>query len=376
MLEIYLDRILDVCSNLATNYIPWKVVEGKAIALPSKDKLKAIEWENKKLSEKYDLIFVPDALAEIDFEKLKNSLLPHGKIYIILKDLSKRDVFLKYMWDKKIGLKDERLFENFIHFVFGIDQKFKKPIWSGEKQATVLVHCGGGFGDEFHTIRYLKKLKKDCLKVIYQSRPETYKLFKKCSDYDNVIITGQEVEYDFHISETKLYEKYGIHDFDPPYFSVESIKFDDKKHKNIGFIFKGNFIKYTKKRIFDISNFDIFKNKNLKIYCLQHEANFEKNKDKISNKFIDLRNNIKDWHDTARYIASMDYVLSPDTGFAHLSALIGKPTKVFLLPEHANVYMPFMKKYSPNYPGKMQLYWGHSAIKQIYEEIIGYKTFL
>lgn len=362
VMRTQLERIIETCSNIGCNCMPWKIIEGESIQ--SHPSPVITDWlsDTKKMS---DIIYVSDGLKVDDWYCLLRHLPSHGKIYVILPDLSLRKEFLSELRSKGMSFIDDRIVDGEYHFVFRPPRRFKKPIWKGEKGAKVLIHSGGGFGDDFHAGRYADCLNPIC-KPILEARPETHRFMSKCSRYEQVIFKGEEVEYDYHVPIRELVKKYGKSPVSFPYFSAPDCDLSLPKGLKIGFTYRGHFVKYHKCRVFSLDDFKMFERCNL--YCLHKNIDYECS--------IEDSLNLKDWYDTACYIKEMDYVISPDTALFHLSAGMGKQTRVFAKYRHANLYLNSGKSGSESYPDVLRIYWGEDALSDIYQSIIKERVFL
>jgi len=359
-----IETIYDRCCGVVGNCFPWKIVEGKSVHLPPIDQVKIAHWSNGyiKKDDKFDLIIVSD--AKTINKKICQHCFLHTKIFVVLTEKKNRYAFLLELYKLEISLVDEKVFDNRIEFVFRPPTKRKEPIWQGQKKCTILVHSGGGFGDEFHAGRYILPLKEEYnVQVVFEARPEMYKFMKNCSNYDDVIYKGQNSKVDFQINIGQLVKIYNSKIIRPPfYFVKDQVKLENNK-LNIAIAYRGGFAKYRTQRCFDPDRFKILNCNNINVYSVQ----------KIYDQFADKKNmdwcedlseKINDWYDTARYLCSMHYMLTPDTALMHLSCCLGVKTKVFLEDDHLNSYIHHGEKFCSSYPEVLVAYWGRHSLER------------
>jgi hypothetical protein len=355
------------------NCFPWKIIDGKSVHLPPIDQIKIAQWGSDvvRCDDKFDLIVVSD--AKNISENIANHCFIHTKIFVVLKEKEKRYELILALYKLDISLVDEKTFSDRIEFVFRPPTKKKEPLWRGQRKCTILVHSGGGFGDEFHAGRYVLPLKEEYdVRVIFEARPEIYRFMRLCSYYDDVIYKGQldlpdhekqPIEVDFQINIGQLVEFYNSKIIRPPvYFVDDKVELDDKK-LNISIAYRGGFAKYRTQRRFDPDRLKILNCQNINVYSVQKICD-QFYKQKNIDWCEDLSDKISDWYDTARYLSSMHYMLTPDTALMHLSCCLGVKTKVFLENDHTNSYIHHGYEFCESYPGLLVAYWGARSLER------------
>jgi hypothetical protein len=358
----YIQNIHRVCSGVVGNCFPWKIIDGKSVHLPPIDQIKIAYWgeETIKDEDRFDLIVALD--AKCINEKISRHCFNHTKIFAVLKEKENRYNFLIMMYGFGIVIVDEKEFNDRIEFVFRPPTKRKEPIWEGQRKCTILVHSGAGFGDEFHAGRHILPLKeKYDVRVIFEARPEMYRFMKFCSHYDDVIYKGQNSEFDFQMNLEQLLKKCTSVRL-PCYFVDDKVELNQDKI-NIAIAYRGGFVKYRKQRFFNPDRLKILNCQTINVYSVQ----------KIYDQFFkpkdidwceDLSDKISDWYDTARYLSSMHYMLTPDTALMHLSCCLGIKTKVFLEDDHINSYIRHRAEFCASYPGLLVAYWGSRSLER------------
>lgn len=351
-----LERITISCQNLSCNSVPWGYDGYKPIQLPPN----FVVCDSRKCGQGIcDVVYIADAEERIEWPKVIRSLPEYGKIYAVLHNHSQRERFINSFLGQKCALVDERVIDGKIHFILRVPRRWKKKSWSGEKQCRVLVHSGGGFGDDFHGGRYAFNLKEQGVHSIFEARGESYTFFKECSHFDEVILKGQNVEHDFQVKIGDLAEKYGFRPLVFPYFKrPEPLSLEGKI--KVGFTNRGNFVKYGVKRHFDLKDFKMFHD--MELYYLHKERDYENQTSQTETFYHRLP--IEDWLDAAKIICSMDWVISPDTALSHISSGLGTRTLMFATKDHANIYHPYPQRRCKSYP-EMEIFWGGNAIKEI-----------
>jgi tetratricopeptide (TPR) repeat protein len=221
-----------------------------------------------------------------------------------------------------------------------------KPRWNGIDPAgkSICIKHEQGLGDAIQFCRYLKLLKENGAKVVFECHPELKGLFKSLEGYDFLTWKNdrpaERPEYDFYlplITLPLIFET--TNDSIPasiPYLKAdpelnekwqqELSKFNGPK---VGIVWSGNpQNKNNKKRSFPLSYFyELAEKLNIKFFSLQKGPASEQLKS--DERIIDLAANINDFTDTAAIINNLDLVISVDTAVAHLAGAMGK--KVWLL---------------------------------------------
>lgn len=221
---------------------------------------------------------------------------------------------------------------------------FNKPKWDGSslQGKRLLILSEQGFGDSIQSIRYLPLVKEKGGYVILECRKELRTLFWGFPGIDEFVEKKSEVldiDFDFYIHLMSLPFVFNITlDNIPnkiPYLGADPVKVKEFREKinaegfKIGIAWAGN-PEYLgdKNRSISFENFKFLKNiPGVSLFSLQ--------KDKASlqlddSKVIDLKDDIKDFSDTAAIIENLDLIISTDTCVPHLAGAMGKPIWVLL----------------------------------------------
>lgn len=218
------------------------------------------------------------------------------------------------------------------------DTKFKKlfskNIWSNQvelKDKVVLVYSDCGLGDTIMFSRYIPSLKKIAKKIIIQTDKELVSILNNSfKDIEVFSKSEKTIQYDIVIPIMNL--PYALNlDFDNiplsnSYLEVNSIALNSNKLK-VGIFYQGN------KRVFKNRSIDFAKiNKlsdlnNIQLFSFQLENN-----ENETNNIINLKNNIKDYSDTASLLKALDVLVTIDSSIAHMAGALG--VKTYLLLPH------------------------------------------
>ena len=218
------------------------------------------------------------------------------------------------------------------------DTKFKKlfskNIWSNQvelKDKVVLVYSDCGLGDTIMFSRYIPSLKKIAKKIIIQTDKELVSILNNSfKDIEVFSKSEKTIQYDIVIPIMNL--PYALNlDFDNiplsnSYLEANSIDLKSNKLK-VGIFYQGN------KRVFKNRSIDFAKiNKlsdlnNIQLFSFQLENN-----ESETNNIINLKNNIKDYSDTASLLKALDVLVTIDSSIAHMAGALG--VKTYLLLPH------------------------------------------
>lgn len=215
------------------------------------------------------------------------------------------------------------------------------PFWEGTPDCkNLIIYAEAGVGDEILNIRFMKHLQKKGIKAVWygvwHDNPEVNRrtgvvdLFRN-SGFDivtnlNQIKNPQDYMWTYSqylpinlgLEAKDLY--YG------PYLKTPNI--DVPKDKtNIGIRWYGNlnprFRNYPLRQLYEI-----IKTKNANFYSLQKYEGMDEMDDFPG--IVDLSPKINSFYETAKYINSMDVVITSCTSVAHCAAALGKKTFIFV----------------------------------------------
>ncbi len=225
-----------------------------------------------------------------------------------------------------------------------------KNFWDGKKvqNKSILVFCDGGFGDYIMFFRYIPLLKQYFSKVILKVHRNLMNLFKDNIQGVELVLSEQDLDYDYSVSVIDLpyklnipfsnipyssgylnVDEEGVSDFRTKYFDNEKIK--------IGLFWKGN-PRVLKNRSMDLKDLeDIFKIEGVAFYSLQKEYGLEQLQD--YKNIVDLGAVLTDFQQTAYALKNLDIVITIDSVVAHLAGALG--IKTFLMLPYLNEWRWF-----------------------------------
>lgn len=215
------------------------------------------------------------------------------------------------------------------------------PFWEGTPDCkNLIIYAEAGVGDEILNIRFMKHLQEKGIKTVWygvwHDNPEVNRrtgvvdLFRN-SGFDivtnlNQIKNPQDYMWTYSqylpinlgLEAKDLY--YG------PYLKAPTIDMPKDK-PNIGIRWYGNlsprFRNYPLKQLHEI-----LKTKNANFYSLQKYEGMDEIDDFPG--IVDLSPKINSFYETAKYINSMDIVITSCTSVAHCAAALGKKTFIFI----------------------------------------------
>jgi hypothetical protein len=323
----------------------------------------------------YDVVVFPELASFIQGMQgfIVSKMHSHGKICVLLKP-NERSLILPVSLvpnGEQIQLVNENLIDDHLHCIFRINRRLSAPCWDCQSDGTILVHSDVGFGDDFFAARHPVVLKSLGRKFLFEARAEEASLMQACSYYDGICIKGLTLPpHDWQI---------GVSDLNAASGMVKQAYLKQPCGLNLGDGFKvgvvleGHYVKIGPKRSLSASLFADCP-QGLQLHLLQKTDHRQRKYDLPHNMVSPV---LGDWLDTARYVASMDYIVSVDTSMVHLAAALGKKVKVLLKPEHHNCYFPVGCPQSPFYPSKrVKAYWGEfevtvsTALRDIVREMI------
>ena len=336
------------------NYNKSEIFYNKAKALD----LNYLEF---RLNESEYLLFKGDIKKAI---KILNSIIIESKNYLAYKKLAK--IYLM-MNDNKKAIKvieealiiypnkrDLKVNRGIIYLTEGdfdkgwefydyrkstvIDESFKNiKIWKGENlsNSNLLVTCEQGMGDVLQFSKFLMNLSPLCKKIDFCLYDKLIPIYKKKINNINICKKSEIVNnnYDYRISLGSLnkyfYKKNNFQssellnlNYDPKEMHNSIL---DKKRKNIGLIWSGNFFGPKEPfRSIELKNFNKLLKLNANYYSFQNEI-WDRDKEFFKkSKIIDYSK--KKFSEIISIIQNLDLVISTDTFFLHLSCICNKET--------------------------------------------------
>lgn len=225
-------------------------------------------------------------------------------------------------------------------------RKFDSKLWLGQEHLlgkTLLLYAEGGFGDTIQFIRYAK-LFEPGVKLIIQCQQPLIGLVKGMGLAAEVITPGDTPPpHNFHCPLMSLPLAFGTTIETVPQFNRYLAAPDEHVKKwcafleqmngpKIGIVARGssNFSN-DKNRSFDLGQLITQLPKKASYVVLQKDLS----DDELalihdSNNIVAPNEMLETFSDTAAICAYLDQVISVDTGVAHLSAALGKPTHLLL----------------------------------------------
>ena len=228
---------------------------------------------------------------------------------------------------------------------WGDSFQFSQPIWNGEK-GTVLLRLERGLGDQLHQVRYARDLKAAGCTVIVSAQSQLAELINTIPEVDVVVQheAAGGVYHDYVLPAMSAPIQLGYKTNDDidgtPYIPRPDV---DVVPNRVGVRWSGlPAYEHQTKRLFPHELlFNTIKGRGDYIN-LQRDEGAEHCPNWIEQ--VDLST----WTDTAKAIASCEFVVTSCTGVAHLSASMGVPTKVIV---------PLVPYYLWTYPGSSTPYY-------------------
>ena len=225
----------------------------------------------------------------------------------------------------------------------GYPNRHGLPLWEGQsiKGKTILVYDEQGFGDVFMFTRYLPMLKAHGARVVFETRPPLFDLYKKMPYIDQMALRHWELplmrKCDYCIPLLSLPGRFGTNrkgiGFDAPYLFADAQRTEHWACKmygegfKIGLVWHGSDI--DRSRHCDLDRLSVLSDlPGIQWYGLQQELpSLSKAQDYW---LIHLGCEFNDFADTAAAIANLDLVITIDTAVAHLAGAMGKQVWVLL----------------------------------------------
>ena len=227
-------------------------------------------------------------------------------------------------------------------------RRLKGPRWDGQAapDSTILVHDEQGLGDTFQFVRYLPLVKKNCKRVIFETRKELLDLLGSCSGFDEIVERGSDspmaARYDYHIPLMSLpglfTRNISSSPFPTPYITAPPEKVEmwgkilPKGKLRVGVVWAGRPQHANDaNRSCPLERLTpLFQHNEIVFIGLQRGVDerlvFSGNHSNFSNLGGDLHN----FTDTAGILENLDLLLTVDTSVAHLAGAMGRPVWVML----------------------------------------------
>lgn len=227
-------------------------------------------------------------------------------------------------------------------------REFKAPLWLGNadlKEKVILIHGEQGLGDSIQFCRYIQLVSNLGARVILEDKRALQSIFSNLAGISEFIVCGDPLpHFDFHCPMLSLplafkstYQT--IPDPTPYIFAdPEKIRYwqsrlDSQNRRRIGICWSSTSpFRYDGKRSMKLAEFiKLLPQGDFDFICLQKEIKQEDLEALNSRSdIIFLGNEINDFSDTAALIECVDEVISTCTSVPHLSAAMGKKTRILL----------------------------------------------
>jgi Flp pilus assembly protein TadD len=225
-------------------------------------------------------------------------------------------------------------------------QNFPQPIWDGQDLSgrTLLLDAEGGFGDIMQFVRYAKIFAGRGARVIVGSPPELKALLQRVEGVSEVISKGDRLPaFDFQLQllgcpmrlETTLATiPIGIPYLSAPPEKVEGVRSSIREESGamqVGFVWCGRSMPYPNRSSPLKAWAPLFDVPGVRFHSLQRDEGIAELKAAPPDwRLVDHSQELRDFTDTAAIVATLDLVISIDSGVAHLAGAMGKPTWVML----------------------------------------------
>jgi Tfp pilus assembly protein PilF len=258
-----------------------------------------------------------------------------------------------------------------------------RPMWNGEALAgrTLLVHAEQGLGDTVQFVRYVPRIVKDGGRIVLQVRRSLVRLMKRVAGVDEVVVRGEALPgFDVHCPMLSLPRVFGTTvgtipngvPYLEPSASCERGAVTPGKPGalSVGVTWMGN-SRFTENRLRSIAFQDfatLFDVPGVCFYRL-HTRDGGETAACVHPNLADPTEKFTDLAETAKFVRTLDLVISVDTVVAHLAGAMGKPvwTLVSFAPDWRwmlgrsdSPWYPTMRLFRQEAPGE----WG-SVLTQV-----------
>lgn len=240
------------------------------------------------------------------------------------------------------------------------------PQWNGERgeDLTVLVHAEQGFGDTIQFSRYLPLLAERVGRVLVECPPPVAALISRCQGVDDIVAAGSPLPgFDRHIPMMSLPGAFrtdlGSIPAQIPYLKVSpelaaawSERLGPRDGLRVGLVWKGSRRhQWNTWRSPGLAAFDaLLKAPGVNWISLQKDDETADLQARgLTDAFLALGGQVRDFSDTAAALMHLDLIISPDTAVAHLAGAMGRPVWL-ILPHVAEWRWLTDREDSPWYP--------------------------
>lgn len=214
-----------------------------------------------------------------------------------------------------------------------------KPIWNGQESLdfkTILFNCEGGLGDQIISFRFIPIIKKrfPSCKIIVACDPSLFCLIDNLITIHHLVSNSNPaiVNHDYWIPAMSAIEILGTNEIPSSNCLQKPLSNNYNKKFKIGIRWSGNpEFEHEQHRRFDPNLMinmllQLKESYDIEVYSFQRDENCIM----LPSDFIDLKDDLKTWSDTAQHLSNMDFVISSCTSLAHLSATLQRPTWIIV----------------------------------------------
>lgn len=249
------------------------------------------------------------------------------------------------------------------------DRALPAPRWDGETPLAgkrILLLSEQGLGDALQFCRYARLLAAQGAQVLLETWPALHSLMSRVEGVSQIVLRGEAPPpLDFCVALLDLPGLLGTRldniPANTPYLTAEPSRVarwqallatrSTPGQRRIGLVWSGNpHHSNDHKRSIALERLRPLLECDAQFISLQPEVRDSDLAALAANPLLDLRDEIKDFADTAALIEQLDLVISVDTSVAHLAGALGKPTWL-LLPHKPDWRWLLTRTDSPWYPG-------------------------
>jgi hypothetical protein len=246
--------------------------------------------------------------------------------------------------------------------------RFPQARWDGRtlQQQTVLVHDDGGFGDTLQFVRYAALAAARGARVLLECQPALATLMTDVDGVAQVVAQGHPLPpFDLHVPLISLPALFGTTletiPWSGPYVHAQPQRVQDWAERvalagaggrKVGLVWTGDPRNLgNRERSLTLQQLAVLADvPGVSFFSLQKGAQAPGPGDvPVGMNFLDLTASLRDFSDTAALLTQLDLVITIDTGVAHLSGAMGRPTWV-LLPFSADWRYHVGRSDNPWYP--------------------------
>ena len=268
--------------------------------------------------------------------------------------------------------------------LIGVDRHQGIPEWIGQTLTgkCILLWDEQGFGDAIQFVRFVPWVMQYGGEVVLEVQPELVRLFESVEGAATVIARGEDLpDIDYQVSLLDLGDVFRTETFavpnEMPYINISPTEVADNKPR-VGVCWSGN-PNHVNDRNRSM-NFDFVRSwlglDGIDFFSLQ--IGDKAGEGKGAPRLQPMPSKPEDFLDTARFIGSLDLVITIDSAIAHLAGALGK-TVWLLLPFAPDWRWMLSREDSPWYPSVMLFRqtaagdWGY-PVEKIFKKLLNIRT--